>query len=170
MLGRFENRMFFILFKKKQPTHGKQKHNYIYTMGCRPKGGPPRPPPPSPSPPPPLRLRTWPVMACHGRPWSWPAWPVKFLYDSYRSSGHDVYRFDRSSCYPAWTSSRSSHEDSRVRDSWASRTHCTRPVRPLHCMINRSLQTPAGPPNTDARDRSPNKIETRLYTKLRLEF
>jgi hypothetical protein len=155
------------LLKKKTADTWKTKTQLYLYHGLPAEGRATPSPPPSPSPPPPLRLRPWPVMACHGRPWSWPAWPacitplysVKFLYDSYRSSGHDVYRFDRSSCYPAWTSSRSSHEDSRVRDSWASRTHCTRPVRPLHCMINRSLQTPAGPPNTDARDRSPNKIE-----------
>ena len=155
MLGRFENRMFFILFKTKTADTWKAKAQLYLYHGLPVEGRATPSPPPSPSPPPPLRLRTW--------PWSWPAWPVKFLYDSYRSSGHDVYRFDRSSCYPAWTSSRSSHEDSRVRDSWASRTHCTRPVRPLHCMINNI----ASDPRQAARTPTPG---TGARTKSKLDF
>ena len=100
-------------------------------------------------------------MACHGRPKhkkdSQGTISLRVYISSF--SYKFLYKFVQVIMVSCWTSLRSSHEDSRVRDSWASRTHCTRPVRPLHCMINRSLQTPAGPPNTDARDRSPNKIE-----------
>ena len=100
-------------------------------------------------------------MACHGRPKhkkdSQGTISLRVYISSF--SYKFLYKFVQVIVVSCWTSLRSSHEDSRVRDSWAPRTHCTRPVRPLHCMINniasdprQAARTPT--PGTGARTKS----------------